>query len=226
MFLFTFLAPSKCHPNPCENGATCTDKFYYMDIVNENPTPYDVSSDVISPHKQQENDEAAIITQESSDGAGLTEPNDFHANDLSKEHYASNSASRDTIDLGELGLGVLSKKNSITVGAHHNNKTLDSNNPVVFKGNQVKNKRSRIADRPYNKYHRKLNTVDSKGGMVQNVTSRTRRDEGDVLPDGVDKNMLNIYGFYCTCLTGFKGLKCERKFLLRFLVALRGEVFR
>ena len=186
-----------------------------MDIVTESPTPYDVSSDEASSHKQQESDEAAIISQESSDGAGLTEPNEFHANDLSKEHYVSNSASRDTIDLGDLGLGILSKKNSISIGGAHdnnNNKTLDSDNSVIFKRDQMnkhtKNKRSHISHRLYNKYHRKLNT-DRSASLV---TSRIKRDEGDVLPEGVDKNLLNIYGFYCTCLSGYKGLKCERKF--------------
>ncbi len=30
IIFFSFVAPSKCHPNPCENGGTCVDKYDYI----------------------------------------------------------------------------------------------------------------------------------------------------------------------------------------------------
>ena len=172
-----FAAPSKCHPNPCENGAQCTDKYYYMDVISETVQPLtsssssssaaeetngEASSEAIENITPQQKEETAIISQENGDGRSL--PDNIHANDMSKENFESALSGHDVLNHFSLA-GFISKKDSIGLKSPTN-------------------------------------------------ATRRRRDVGiESLPEGVDKNILDIYGFYCTCPKGFKGLKCERKWI-------------
>ena len=207
----SYTAPSRCHPNPCENGATCTDRYYYMAMVEgvssrgvgdsgrggggDDVTPDAASvatttSDVM--HKIQENEELAIINEGSnligSPSSALSNNNENNENEAQE---------RSLLDLAPSELHA----NDLIREEIHNGA---GETPTSLKGLISRIDYGLIARR---------NGIGAKNlSSSSPSSSKWKREAGEGLPSGIDQSILDTFGFYCTCPEGFKGLKCGREF--------------
>ena len=205
---FFYSAPSKCHPNPCENGATCTDKYYYMDVVEgigsqsgTSELTTDVGASMAATtadvmHKMQENEELAIINEESN---SISKPVSGSNNEQSTAEVAQE---RSTLELTPSDFHV----NDLSKEEIHNGA---GETPTTLKGIISRNDYGFIARR---------NAIGAKNISSISSSKLWKRDTSESLPSGVDQSILDTFGFYCSCPEGFKGLKCARRFLFQFFL--------
>ena len=229
--LIYILVKNNCHPNPCENGGTCIDKYFYLDEGHgSNGASYDDTSEQISTGHIEANAFTAneALSEHNPLDTGI--PNDMEPNDMSIEQHDKLRAifKRESKDYNDSGK-TLENEYYIQLGKHGNDKNLQERHveSLDLKDRNLLRHEKRDIDRTifddfinveksFNKYSRyanlrnKNNTNDRNFGELEYIVRNRREDE--YLPSGINKNDLNFYGFACICPIRFKGQKCEGEY--------------
>ncbi|XP_065651564.1 neurogenic locus notch homolog protein 2 isoform X4 [Hydra vulgaris] len=185
---------SNCHPNPCENEATCIDKYYYLD---------DSKSDDSSFYNKDSSHDNVVSKSSEIEGEfmaehGFGEQNQIkQINDMSMESKVKYLYKRSINNTMNSGLVILPRS-----------KVKSNLRSVYLK------KSSKDELMNFTHLHNSLSSYFSRKHVKSNNDNeyldknRKKRNEDD-LPSGVNKNDLNFYGFACICPMRFKGHKCE-----------------
>ncbi|XP_047145868.1 neurogenic locus Notch protein isoform X1 [Hydra vulgaris] len=187
---------SNCHPNPCENEATCIDKYYYLD---------DTKSDDSSFYNKDSSHDNVVSKSSEIEGEfmaehGFGEQNPIkQINDMSMESKAKYLYKRSINTTMNSGLVILLRS-----------KVKSNLRSVYLK----KSSKDELMKHNFTNLHNSLSSyfikkqVKSNNDNEYSDKNRIKRNEDD-LPSGVNKNDLNFYGFACICPMRFKGHKCE-----------------
>ena len=225
--IFSISVPSRCHPNPCENGGKCIDRYDYLDrqelieektLLTTGRQSNDQADDSFQPQFNMQ-----MFPSSSPNTPGITpvDARDF-ANSLGVEAVNSILSRPENIVGSSRSEGISPENLGFDRGIHfpdhfmdkkgHIPKGINPTEPVNTKHNRTISsnttsidhnlKRSGIFHLPVRYKHMKLKR-----------SPLTTLEIEEQLPAGADPKDMEMYGYVCVCSEHYKGHRCERKSL-------------